>query len=154
MAMSAAHDGNASLGQLVATATTELTELVHDEIALGKAELRLSFKKAVYGSSAASVAAVLVLFSLPVLSFALAYGFRSWTGLGLAWCFLIVGGIYWLAAGVFAAFGMSKYRGVKAPTQSIEAAKETAAVLGHVKPHSRAASNGGRPARDVTRSSA
>ncbi|WP_346168042.1 phage holin family protein [Streptomyces javensis] len=153
--MSAADDGgNRSLGQLVATATTELSALVHDEIALAKAELRVGAKKAAVGSGAGMAAGVLLLFSLPVLSFALAYGMRSWTGLGLAWCFLIVGGIYWLFAGILGLLALLKFKKVKAPKRSISSSKETAAVLGSVKPHPRAGSNGGHPARDVTRSSA
>ncbi|MET7764230.1 phage holin family protein [Streptomyces sp. NPDC005336] len=152
--MSAADDGgNRSLGQLVATATTELSVLMHDEIALAKAELRVGAKRAAAGSGAGMVAGVLVLFSLPVLSFALAYGMRAWTGLGLAWCFLIVGGIYWLLAGIAGLFALLKFKKVKPPKRSIASSKETAAVLGNVKPHPRAAANGGRPARDVTRSS-
>ncbi|MFD8385144.1 phage holin family protein [Streptomyces sp. NPDC059679] len=153
--MSAADDGgNRSLGQLVATATTELSALVHDEIALAKAEFRDSARRTLFGSGAAIVAGVLLLFSLPVLSFALAYGLRAWTGLGLAWCFLIVGGIYWLIAGILGGVALAKFKRVKAPKKSMASAKETAAVLGSVKPHPRAAANGGRPARDVTRSTA
>ncbi|MEU8824497.1 phage holin family protein [Streptomyces sp. NPDC048636] len=146
--------GNRSLGQLMASATTELSALVHDEIALAKAELRVGAKRAAVGSSAGMVAGVLLLFSLPVLSFALAYGLRSWTGLGLAWCFLIVGGIYWLIAGILGLLAMVKFKKVKPPKRSIASSKETASVLGSVKPHPRASSNGGRSARDVTRSSA
>jgi hypothetical protein len=155
MAMSAADDGgNRSLGQLVTTATTELSALMHDEIALAKAELRVGAKKAAVGSGAGMAAGVLLLFSLPVLSFALAYGMRAWTGLGLAWCFLIVGGIYWLIAALLGGLALAKFKKVKAPKKSMASAKETAAVLGSGKPHPRAASNGGRPARDVTRSTA
>jgi Putative Actinobacterial Holin-X, holin superfamily III len=154
MAMSAADDvGNRSLGRLVATATTELSELVHDEIALAKAELREGAKRAVAGSGAAIVAGVLLLFSLPVLSFALAYGFRAWTGLGLAWCFLIVGGIYWVLAALVGVFAVAKFRKVKPPQVSVEMAKQTAAVLGNVKPHPRAVANGGPTPQGVARSS-
>ncbi|AQW51818.1 phage holin family protein [Streptomyces violaceusniger] len=153
--MSAADDGgNRGLGQLVATATTELSALMHDEIALAKAELRVGAKKAAVGSGAGMAAGVLLLFSLPVLSFALAYGMRAWTGLGLAWCFLIVGGIYWLFAGILGLLALLKFKKVKAPKRSIASSKESAAVLGSVKPHPRAESNGGRSVRDVTRSSA
>ncbi|GAA3362869.1 phage holin family protein [Streptomyces antimycoticus] len=153
--MSAADDGgNRSLGQLVTTATTELSALMHDEIALAKAELRVGAKKAAVGSGAGMAAGVLLLFSLPVLSFALAYGMRAWTGLGLAWCFLIVGGIYWLFAGILGLLALLKFKKVKAPKRSIASSKESAAVLGSVKPHPRAESNGGRSVRDMTRSSA
>ncbi|QKW50879.1 phage holin family protein [Streptomyces buecherae] len=137
--MSAADEGgNRSLGQLVSTATSELSALVHDEIALAKAELRQDVKRVVMGSTAGIVAGVLLLFSLPVLSFALAYGVHAWTDLGLAWCFLIVGGLYWLLAIVLGLMALAKFKKVKPPQKSIASAKETAAVLGNVKPHPRA----------------
>lgn len=152
--MSAAEDGgNRSLGQLMASATTELSALVHDEIALAKAEIRQDAKRAAFGSGAIIGAGVLFLFSLPVLSFALAYGFRAWTDLGLVWCFLIVGGIYWLLGLVLAAFAIAKFKKVKPPQKSIDSAKRTAAVLSNVKPHPRAAVDGRVVAADVTRSS-
>ncbi|MBB5939497.1 phage holin family protein [Streptomyces zagrosensis] len=136
--MSAADDGeNRSLGQLVSTATSELSALVHDEIALAKAELRQDVKRVAMGSTAGIVAGILLLFSLPVLSFALAYGLRSWTDLGLAWCFLIVGGIYWFLAVLLGLLALMKFKKVKPPQKSIASAKETAAVLGNVKPHPR-----------------
>lgn len=148
--MSEADDGaDRSLGQLVAAATTELSALMHDEIALAKAELRESAKRSAVGGSAASVAGVLILFSLPVLSFALAYGLRAWTGLGLAWCFLIVGGVYWLLAGLLGGFALLKLKKVRPPRRSIAAAKETAAVLGNAKPHQRATEVGAVPATGV-----
>ncbi|WP_431047596.1 phage holin family protein [Streptomyces sp. P1-3] len=153
--MSAAEDGgNRSLGQLVASATSELSALVHDEIALAKAELRQDVKRAAIGSGAIIVAGVLILFSLPVLSFALAYGFHAWTDLGLVWCFLIVGGIYWLLAIVLGLSAVAKFKKVKPPQKSIDSAKQTAAVLSNVKPHPRAAVDTHVAAADVTRSSA
>ncbi|WFB08236.1 phage holin family protein [Streptomyces sp. LX-29] len=153
--MSAADDsGNRSLGQLVATATTELSALVHDEIALAKAEIRQDVKRGAIGSGAFIAAGVLLLFSLPVLSFALAYGFRAWTGLGLVWCFLIVGGLYWLLAAVLGLLALAKFKKVKPPQKSIDSAKQTAAVLSNVKPHPRAAVDGHRLDVDVTRSTA
>ncbi|KUJ67499.1 transporter [Streptomyces albus subsp. albus] len=152
--MSAAEDGgNRSLGQLVASATTELSALVHDEIALAKAEIRQDVKRALFGSAAAIVAGVLLLFSLPVLSFALAYGFRAWTDLGLAWCFLIVGGLYWLLAVILLGFATAKFKKVKPPQKSIDSAKQTAAVLSNVKPHPRSVVEGHLVSSDVTRSS-
>ncbi|MFC0601900.1 phage holin family protein [Streptomyces palmae] len=152
--MSAAEDGgDRSLGQLVASATTELSALVHDEIALAKAEIRQDVKRGVFGSAAAIIAGVLVLFSLPVLSFALAYGFRAWTDLGLVWCFLIVGGLYWLLAVLLIGLAYAKFKKVKPPKRSISSAKQSAAVLSNVRPHPRAAVDGDLVSADVTRSS-
>ncbi|MER7665547.1 MULTISPECIES: phage holin family protein [unclassified Streptomyces] len=125
-----------SLGQLVASATAEMSALVHDEIALAKAELRQDVKRGAVGGAAISVAGVFALFSLPVFSFAAAYGIHNW-GLGLAWCFLIVGGAFLLLAGILALLAVTKFKKVKPPEKSIASAKQTAAVLQSVKPHPR-----------------
>ncbi|ANW19560.1 phage holin family protein [Streptomyces clavuligerus] len=125
-----------SLGQLVASATAEMSALVHDEIALAKAELRQDVKRGITGSLAIGIAGVFALFSLPVFSFAAAYGIHN-LGLGLAWSFLIVGGAYVLLATVLALLAISKFKKVKPPERSIASAKETAAVLQNVKPHPR-----------------
>jgi hypothetical protein len=125
-----------SLGQLVSAATAEMSELVHDEIALAKAELRQDVKRGVMGSAAISVAGVFALFSLPVLSFAAAYGIHN-LGLGLAWSFLIVGGAFLVLAGLLAGIAVLKFKKIKPPEKTIASSKETAAVLGNVKPHPR-----------------
>ncbi|MFJ2113616.1 MULTISPECIES: phage holin family protein [unclassified Streptomyces] len=125
-----------SIGQLVASATAELSGLVHDEIALAKAEIRQDVKRGVTGSVALIIAGVFALFSLPVLSFAAAYGIHN-LGLGLAWSFLIVGAAFLLLAGVLAALAVMKFKKVKPPERSIASAKESAAVLQNVRPHPR-----------------
>ncbi|MFF3325787.1 phage holin family protein [Streptomyces sp. NPDC002889] len=128
-----------SLGQLVASATAEMSALVHDEIALAKAELRQDVKRGAVGGAAMTIAGVFALFSLPVLSFAAAYGIHN-LGLGLAWSFLIVGAAFLLLAGLLALLAVSKFKKVKPPEKSIASAKQTAAVLQGVKPHPRPAS--------------
>lgn len=135
--MSAAYEGaDRSLGQLVASATAEMSALVHDEIALAKAELRQDAKRAGIGSAAFMVAGALALFALPVLSFAAAYGIHN-LGLGLAWSFLIVGGAFLVLAGLLALIAMAKIKKIKKPEKSIVSARETAAVLQNAKPHPR-----------------
>jgi hypothetical protein len=133
--MSAADEGR-SVGQLVASATAELSALVHDEIALAKAEIRQDVKRGVMGGGAAAVAGVLVLFSLPVLSFAAAYGIHN-LGLGLAWSFLIVGGAFIVLALILLLLARRKFKRIKPPEKSMRSAKETAAVLQKAKPHPR-----------------
>lgn len=151
--MSAADDGaNRSLGQLVATATTELSALVHDEIALAKAELRQDARRLGIGGGAIAAAGVLALFSLPVLSFAAAYGIHN-LGLGLAWSFLITGGAYLLLAALLGLMAVAKFKKIKKPEKSIASAKETAAVLGTVKPHPRPLTDTSPADASVTRSS-
>ncbi|MFJ6798405.1 phage holin family protein [Streptomyces sp. NPDC091268] len=129
-----------TLGQLVASATAEMSALVHDEIALAKVEIKQDVKRAGIGSGAAIAAGVLVLFSLPVLSFAAAYGIHN-LGLGLAWSLLIVGGAFWLLAGLIGLIAVVKFKKVKPPTKTIESVKRTAALVGTVKPHPRPVSD-------------
>ncbi|WP_329383871.1 phage holin family protein [Streptomyces sp. NBC_01716] len=143
-------NGDRSLGQLVSSATAEMSALVHDEIALAKAELRQDVKRGATGGAAIGIAAVFALFSLPVLSFAAAYGIHNW-GLGLAWSFLIVGGAFLLIAGLLALIALRKFKRVKPPEKTIASAKETAAVLQTVKPHPRPVHETGKT---VARSSA
>ncbi|MFI2237962.1 phage holin family protein [Streptomyces chrestomyceticus] len=151
--MSTADDGaDRSLGQLVATATAEMSALVHDEIALAKAELRQDAKRAGIGSAAFLVAGALALFALPVLSFAAAYGIHN-LGLGLAWSFLIVGGAFLVVALLLVLIAVSKLKKIKKPEKTISSAKETAAVLGNVKPHPRVVLEDHPVLESVTRSS-
>ncbi|MEU0631482.1 phage holin family protein [Streptomyces sp. NPDC005989] len=127
-----------SLGQLVAAATAEMSALVHDEIALAKAEVRQDVKRGAIGSVALIIAAVLLLFMMPMLSFAAAYGIH-YLGVGLAWSFLIVAGGYFVLAILLGLIGWLKFKKVKPPEKSIASAKQTAAVLQGVKPHPRPA---------------
>jgi hypothetical protein len=135
--MSTAADDR-SLGQLVASATTELSALVHDEIALAKAEIRQDVKRGAIGSGAAIGAGVLLLFSLPVLSFAAAYAIHN-LGLGLVWSFLIVGGAFIVLAGLLFLAARTALKRIEPPKRTIASAKQSAAVLQNVKPHPRPA---------------
>ncbi|MFE7612168.1 phage holin family protein [Streptomyces celluloflavus] len=151
--MSTADDGaDRSLGQLVASATAEMSALVHDEIALAKAEIRKDAKRAGIGSAAFIVAGVLGMFALPVLSFAAAYGIHN-LGLGLAWSFLIVGGAFLVIAAVLVLIALAKLKKIKKPEKTISSAKETAAVLQKARPHPRAEPVDHPVLESVTRSS-
>ncbi|MFD9032611.1 phage holin family protein [Streptomyces sp. NPDC059567] len=133
-----------SLGQLVASATAEMSALVHDEIALAKAEIRQDVKRGAIGGAAGVAAATVLLFSLPMLSFALAYGINTWTGghngeggWNLAWCFLLSFAANVLLAGLLGLLAYAKFKKVKPPEKSIASAKQTASVLQNAKPHPR-----------------
>ncbi|MFD3515921.1 phage holin family protein [Streptomyces sp. NPDC058657] len=129
-----------SLGQLVATATTEMSALVHDEIALAKTQLRQDVKRGAVSGGAFGAAGAVLVFSLPMLSFALAYGFQAWTGWNLAWCFLLSFAVNVLVAGLIGLVGVvfaKKAKQGKGPQKVAASAKETAAVLGNAKPHPR-----------------
>ena len=69
-----------------------------------------------------------MLLAIIMLSVAFAY-FLHFTGLDLAWCFLIVFAVYLLIAGVLGFIGSKKIKQVKAPQRAIEQAKENKTLL-------------------------
>ncbi|MET9442060.1 phage holin family protein [Streptomyces sp. NPDC006610] len=129
-----------SIGQLFATATTEMSALVHDEIALAKAQLRQDVKRGATSGGAFMAAGVLLLFSLPMLNFALAYGIHTWSDWNLAVCFLLSFAANVLIAGFLALIGVvfaKKAKRGKGPQKVAASVKETAGVLQNAKPHPR-----------------
>ncbi|MFI6345250.1 phage holin family protein [Streptomyces sp. NPDC050560] len=131
-----------SLGRLVATATGEMSALLHDEIALAKAQLRQDVKRGAVGGGAFGAALVVLTFSLPMLSFALAYGIRTWSGWHISVCFLLSFAANVVVAGLLALIGTvfaKKAKQGKGPQKAVASAKETAAVLQNAKPHPRPA---------------
>ncbi|WP_149180916.1 phage holin family protein [Streptomyces sp. TRM49041] len=129
-----------SLGQLVASATAEMSALVHDEISLAKAQLRQDVKRGAISGTGFLGAGVVLIFSLPMLSFALAYGFRAWTGWHLSLCFLASFGVNVVVAGLLALVGAAfakKAKQGKGTQKTAASMKETAAVLQNVRPHPR-----------------
>lgn len=117
-----------SLGELVASASKDLSTLVRSEIELAKLELTAEAKKAAIGGAMFGVAGVLGLFALIMLSFAAAFGIAS-LGLAYGWSFLIVAGAYLLIAGVAVLVGTGSVKKVGPPKRTIKTTKETVAVL-------------------------
>ncbi|MFE5402083.1 phage holin family protein [Streptomyces sp. NPDC056580] len=129
-----------SIGQLFASATTDLSALVHDEIALAKAQLKQDVKRGATSGGAFSAAGMLLLFSLPMLNFALAYGIRTWSGWNLAVCFLLSFAANVLVAGLLALIGVmfaKKAKKSQGPQKVAASVKESASVLQNAKPHPR-----------------
>ncbi|GHB69396.1 MULTISPECIES: phage holin family protein [Streptomyces] len=148
-----------SIGQLFASATTEMSALVHDEIALAKAQLKRDVKRGAVGGGAFAAAGAVLIFSLPMLSFALAYGIRTWSDWNLAVCFLLSFAGNVVVAGVLALIGVifaKKAKKGQGPQKTAASVKESAAVLQNVKPHPRevtAADPVGDTVKAVARSS-
>ncbi|MFE3266052.1 phage holin family protein [Streptomyces sp. NPDC059215] len=131
-----------SIGRLVASATTEMSALVHDEIALAKAQLKRDVKRGAVSGGAFALAGAVLIFSLPMLSFALAYGIRTWTDWNLAICFVLSFAANVLVAGVLGLIGWvfaKKAKKGKGPQKVAASVKETAGVLQNAKPHPRPA---------------
>ncbi|MFG3049111.1 MULTISPECIES: phage holin family protein [unclassified Streptomyces] len=145
-----------SIGQLVASATTEMSALVHDEIALAKAQLKRDVKRGAASGGAFSVAGAVLVFSLPMLSFALAYGIRTWSHWNLAVCFLLSFAANVLVAGLLALIGVvfaKKAKKSKGPQKVAASMKQSAGVLQKAKPHPRELPPADQARKAVARSS-
>ncbi|GAA3502048.1 phage holin family protein [Streptomyces prasinosporus] len=129
-----------SIGQLFASATADMSALVHDEIALAKAQLKQDVKRGATSGGAFTAAGMLLLFSLPMLNFALAYGIRTWSGWNLALCFLLSFAANVLVALALVLIGVvfaKKAKKGRGPQKVAASVKETAGVLQRAKPHPR-----------------
>ena len=119
-----------SLGELVATATKDLSVLVSQEVALAKAELKKEVAHAGKGAGMLGGAGLTGLFALIFLSIAAAYAI-SWFGIGLGWGFFIVGMLYLLVAAVLALLGKKQISKVGPPEKTIATVKDDVAWAKH-----------------------
>lgn len=117
-----------SIGQLVASASRDVSTLVRHEIALAKSEVKVSVKAGGLGVALFAAAGFVLVLGVIMLSVAIAY-FLHMTGMDLAWCFLIVFGLYALLAALLGFVGYRKIRKVRAPERAIHQAQETKRTL-------------------------
>lgn len=122
--MSAGVEHDQSLGELVSTATRDLSLLVHKEIELAKTEIAAEVKRAGIGAGFLGGAGFVGLFTLVFLSIAAALGIAAGAGIG-AWAgFLIVGAAYGMLAGLLAVLGLGKVTKVRPPRRTIRTVKD------------------------------
>jgi hypothetical protein len=117
-----------TLGALFADASRDLSKLVHEEIALAKAEVRREVKNGATGGAMFGAAGFVTVLAVILLSIAAAYGLVA-LGLHPGWAFLIVAVVYLLAAVAFALIGKRSIAKVGPPERTIRTSKETAAFL-------------------------
>jgi hypothetical protein len=117
-----------TLGALFADASRDLSKLVHEEIALAKAEVRREVKNGATGGAMFGAAGFVTVLAVILLSIAAAYGLVA-LGLHPGWAFLIVAAVYLVAAAVFALVGKRAVGKVGPPKRTIRTSKETAAFL-------------------------
>jgi hypothetical protein len=117
-----------SLGELVASATADISTLLRKEVELAKVELKAEVKNAGKGAGAFGAAGFTGLLALLFLSVSAAYGFGSLYGgdnEGLG--FLTVGLIYLVVAGIAALVGKKSIAKVGPPEKTIETVKDDVA---------------------------
>lgn len=112
-----------SLGELVSTATRDLSALIRTELQLAKVEIKRDVQAAGKGAGLFGGAGLSGLMALIFLSIAAAYGI-SWLGIGLGWGFFIVGLLYLIVAGALAFTGKKKIDQVGPPEKTIETVKD------------------------------
>jgi hypothetical protein len=100
-----------SLGDLVALAVSDISQLVRYEVDLAKLELKTDARKVGIGAVLFGVAAFVGCLVLMVLSFAFAYGLNA-AGIWLWASFLIVAGTYVLLAALAVLIGFTRFKGL------------------------------------------
>lgn len=114
---------DASLGELVAHATADLSSLLRQELALAKVEIKQEVVSAGKGAGMLGGAGFAGVFALVFLSISAAYGI-SWLGVPLGCAFFLVGALYLLAAGVLALLGKKSLSRVGPPELTISTVKD------------------------------
>jgi len=117
-----------TLGMLFANASRDLSALVHSEIALAKAEIRVDVKNAATGGAMFGAAAYLGIVASILLFISLAL-FLTWLGLEAWVSFLIVTVFLLLVAGVLVLVGKKQVDKVGPPERTLRTSKDTVAFL-------------------------
>jgi hypothetical protein len=119
-----------TLGELVATATRDLSSLVHQEVELAKVEIKRDIANAGKGAGMFGGAGFTGVLALLFLSISAAYGI-SWLGVPLGCAFFTVGLIYAIAAAVLALNGKKSMQKIGPPEKTIETLKDDAEWVKH-----------------------
>jgi len=117
-----------TLGQLVAEASQDLSELVRYEVALAKAEIKDDVSRGAKAGGLFGVAGFLGLLATITLVIAAAYGLTE-TGLPDWAAFLIVTGVLLLLAGLMVLVAILLIKRIKPPERAIASTKQTIAAV-------------------------
>ena len=117
-----------SLGELITSAQKDFSQLVKQEIALLKAELRVSAKVGGVSIGLFAAAGFVALLAVILLSFFFVYLVHL-TGLDLVWSYAVVVLVYLLVAAILGFVGYRKVRKVRGPERAIAQAQETKTTL-------------------------
>jgi hypothetical protein len=123
--------GDESLGDLVATATRDLSLLVHKEIELAKTEIAAEAKRAGIGAGFLGGAGFVGLFAFVFLSVAAALGISEGADLPLWAGFVCIGGAFGGLAGLLAVAGLGKVVKLRGPQRTIRTVRDDIAWAKH-----------------------
>jgi hypothetical protein len=120
-----------SLSELVATATRDMSLLVHQEIELAKTELAQQAGRAGVGAGLLGGAGFLGLFGIVLAAFAGGFGFSAGLNIGLWAGFLCMAGVFILLAGILGFVGIRRVKGMSGPERTSTTMKATIALAKH-----------------------
>lgn len=113
-----------SLGDLVATATRDLSLLIHKEVELAKAEISAEVKKAGIGAGLLGGAGFIGFFAFLLLLVAAALGLSAGADIPTWAGFLCIGGGFGGIAGLVALLGVGSLVRVGPPQRTIKTVKD------------------------------
>jgi hypothetical protein len=116
-----------SIGELFSAISADLSNLIRQELALAKAEIRQSATRASVGAGMLGGAGYAAGMVLLFLSIAAWWGIGQWTG--NAWSGVIVAVVWAIVAAILYAVGRSKLREVEGVPQTTETAKKIPSAL-------------------------
>ncbi|QXJ23150.1 phage holin family protein [Actinomadura graeca] len=119
-----------SLGELVALASSNVSNLVRAEMDLAKLELKADAKKAALGSAMFGIAALIAGLIVILLSMAAAYGLVA-LGIWHWAAFLIVSGVYLLLALGLIGIGYLRIRKIDGAKRTRRTLKDDITMLRH-----------------------
>ena len=118
-----------TIGKLVVDASRDVSALIRHEVELAKSELKVSVKAGGISLGLFAAAGFLGLLAIIMLSVAIAYFIEMIFDFDLAWCFLIVFGLYVLIAGLLGFIGVRQIKKVRPPERAIEQGKQIPAAF-------------------------
>lgn len=121
---------DASLGELVATATRDLSSLMRQEIELAKVEIKRDVVAAGKGAGMFGGAGFTAVLGLIFVSISAAYGLH-WLGVPLGCSFFAVGAVYFILAGLLALTGKRSLSKIGPPEKTLETLRDDASWAKH-----------------------
>lgn len=120
---------DASVGEMLAAVTNDLSTLMRQEVALAKAEAQQSAAKAGRGAGMLGGAGAAGLLALIFVSLAAAWGLGHVIGFG--WSSLVVGVVWAIVAAILAASGKKQFKDVGMPQTAETTARIPDALKGN-----------------------
>lgn len=125
-----APNNEVSLGELVATATRDMSLLVRQEIELAKSELTRQAISAGLGAGFIAVAGGLAFCSLIAITIGLGELF-TWAGIERFWSYFLVALLYLVLAGLLGLFAKNRLSKLSPPKRTMQTVKDDVAWLRH-----------------------